>query len=77
MPKKWISLFLITGSFFFITVGDLFLPKPFNTYSRNTRNILNQKILALFPDKNPERPSKQREEEMNQFLKRATPSNSK
>ncbi|GFE71835.1 hypothetical protein [Chroococcus sp. FPU101] len=77
MPKKWITLFLISGCFFFITAGDLFLPKPFNTYSRNTRNMLNQKILALFPDQNPERPSKEREKEVNEFLKRASPNNAK
>lgn len=66
-------MFLICGSFFFITVGDRFLPKPLNSYSQNTRQTLNQMILGLFPDQNPERPSKQREKEMNEFLRRANP----
>ncbi|PSF37965.1 hypothetical protein C7H19_08300 [Aphanothece hegewaldii CCALA 016] len=75
MPKKWITFLLIVGSFFFITVGDRFLPKPLNAYSLQTRQTLNQMILGLFPDKNPERPSKEREKEVNEFLRRASPKN--
>jgi hypothetical protein len=73
MPKKLISMFLIFGAFFFITVGDRFLPKPFNNYSQSSRHKLNQMILGLFPDKDPQRPSKQREQEVEEFHRRANP----
>jgi hypothetical protein len=77
MPKKWITLFLISGFFFFVTVGDRFLPKPLNLYSHNTRQSLNQMMLGLFPDKNPERPSKQREQAIDEFQRKARPKSPK
>lgn len=32
-----------------IGFGDSFLPKPFSTYSLQTRNTINQLVIGLFP----------------------------
>ena len=74
MPRKTITILLVLGSLLFITIGDRILPKPLSQYSRNTRNTINQMILGLFPKEVPDRPSKQREEQLDKFEKRADPS---
>jgi hypothetical protein len=58
----------------FITVGDRFLPQPLSTASWKTRTSINQIFLGLIPNPNWKRPSKQREESVNQFEKKADPS---
>ncbi len=44
------TLFTLTAivSIIFIGFGDQFLPKPLNTYSRNSRDAINQRLLGLF-----------------------------
>jgi hypothetical protein len=74
MPRKTISTLLVLGSLLFITLGDRILPKPLSQYSSQTRNTLNQVILGLFPKDVPERPSKQREEQLEEMQRRANPS---
>lgn len=51
----------------FITVGDLFLPKPLNIYSQNSRLVINKYLISLFPKEQPKRPSAQREDEVKQL----------
>ncbi len=75
MPKKFLSTLLIFSALFFITLGDQFLPRPLNTYSYKARESLNNMILGLAPNKEPKRPSEQREKQMESFLNRAQPSN--
>ncbi|GAC1459385.1 MAG: hypothetical protein NVSMB70_04310 [Chamaesiphon sp.] len=43
----------------FITLGDRVLPKPLSTASLNTRTVLNNYLIGLFPNKkfrNPNAP---------------------
>lgn len=46
--KKLLAVSII-GGIIFVAIGDRFLPKPLNTYSQNTRNVLNAKLLGLMP----------------------------
>lgn len=77
MPTKFISVILLFSGLGFITVGDLFLPRPWSAYSRNTREQINRMVVNLLPKPTPERPSKQRETEQEEFLRRAQPSTEK
>ncbi|MBR8830922.1 MAG: hypothetical protein Cpurp_06945 [Chlorogloea purpurea SAG 13.99] len=74
MPKKFLSTALIFSALFFVTVGDQFLPQPFNTYSYKTRQSINNIILGLAPNKEPKKPSAQREKQMDSFINHAQPS---
>ena len=76
MPRKTISTLLVLGTLLFIAIGDRILPKPLSQYSRQTRNTINQMILGLFPKELPERPSKQREDQLEEMQRRANPSRS-
>ena len=77
MPKKLISVILLFSTIAFVTVGDLFLPRPFSTYSRNTRLQINRMMIAMFPKPSPDRPSQKRETQREEFLRRAQPSTEK
>jgi hypothetical protein len=74
MPTRAIGFILIVSTLGFVTVGDIFLPRPFNTYSRNTRQQIDRLIITVMPKPTPERPSKKREGQMDKFLHRAQPS---
>jgi hypothetical protein len=39
----------IMGGIIFVGIGDKFLPKPLSTYSFNTRNMINAKLITLMP----------------------------
>ena len=43
----------IIGGIIFVGIGDKFLPKPLSTYSFNTRNLINAKLITLMPKHNP------------------------
>ena len=43
----------IMGGIIFVGIGDKFLPKPLSTYSLNTRNMVNAKLITLMPKPNP------------------------
>jgi hypothetical protein len=74
MPTKAIAFILTVATLGFVTVGDLFLPRPLSTYSRQAREQINRMIIAAMPKPTPERPSKQRETQRDEFLRRAQPS---
>ena len=61
----------IIGGVFFVGIGDRFLPKPLSTYSRNTRNSINQKLLTWMPKPNPKRPSAEREKQVEELERNA------
>ncbi|UXE60363.1 MAG: hypothetical protein KA717_33120 [Woronichinia naegeliana WA131] len=61
----------IIGGVFFVGIGDRFLPKPLSTYSRNTRNSINQKLLSLMPRPNLKRPSAEREKQVEELERNA------
>jgi hypothetical protein len=77
MPTKFISVILLFSVLGFVTAGDLFLPRPWSNYSRNTREQINRMMVSLMPKPTPERPSKQRETQREEFLRRAQPSTEK
>jgi len=43
----------IIGGIIFVGIGDKFLPKPLSTYSLNTRNVINAKLITLIPNSRP------------------------
>ena len=54
MNTKNINNFIqlcITFSLFYITIGDIFLPQPYNDNSKQVRQDINQKLVNLFPEK--------------------------
>lgn len=73
MPKRFISVILLFGALGFVTVGDIFLPRPWSSYSRNTREQINRLIVSLMPKPRPEPPSQQRERQREEFLRRVQP----
>jgi hypothetical protein len=77
MPKRFISVILLFGALGFVTVGDVFLPRPWSSYSRNTREQINRLIVSLMPKPRPEPPSQQRERQREEFLRRVQPSTEK
>jgi hypothetical protein len=48
--KAFIQLCL-TFSLIYVTVGDLFLPQPYNDNSKKVRQDINQFLVGLFPEK--------------------------
>lgn len=54
------SIILVLG-LIFVAAGDSFLPKPLSTVSKNTRTYVNNIFLSFTPDTDFEKPSKQRE----------------
>jgi hypothetical protein len=77
MPKKFISFILLFTALGFVTVGDIFLPRPWSSYSRNTREQINRLMVSLMPKPTPEPPGKQRATQREEFLRRAQPSTEK
>ena len=77
MPKRFIAVILLLGSLGFVTVGDVFLPRPWSSYSRNTREKINRLIVSLMPKPTPEPPSQQRARQREEFLRRAQPATEK
>jgi hypothetical protein len=77
MPTRFISVLLLFSALGFVTVGDLFLPRPWNIYSRNTREQINRLMVAMLPKPTPEPPGKQRATQREEFLRRAQPSTEK
>lgn len=57
----------IVGGIIFVGVGDSFLPKPLDTYSRNAREVINAKMIGLMPNPKLKRPSAEREKEVENF----------
>ncbi|MDJ0632797.1 MAG: hypothetical protein QNJ34_06365 [Xenococcaceae cyanobacterium MO_188.B29] len=54
MNTKNITNFIqlcITFSLFYITIGDIFLPQPYNDSSKQVRQDINQFLVSLFPEK--------------------------
>ena len=43
----------IIGGIIFVGIGDKFLPKPLSTYSLNSRNMINAKLITLIPKPTP------------------------
>jgi len=43
----------IIGGIIFVGIGDKFLPKPLSTYSLNSRNMINAKLITLMPKPTP------------------------
>ncbi|ALJ68562.1 hypothetical protein NON20_01360 [Synechocystis sp. B12] len=51
----------------FISIGDMFLPDPWASYSKNTREQINQKLLGMAPKPNIKKPSEMREKQLEQL----------
>ena len=69
MRFKTLLTFVIVGGVIFVGIGDKFLPKPLNTYSANTRNTINQKLLGLMPDPKIKKPSEGHDKQVESFIK--------
>ena len=50
--QKFLTVGII-GGIIFVGIGDKFLPKPLSTYSLNTRNAINAKLITLMPNPKP------------------------
>jgi hypothetical protein len=70
--KSLLTVVLILG-LGFISLGDRFLPQPWSNYSRNTRIQIDKYLIGLFPKKDLEKPSQQREDELKELERRAEP----
>ena len=59
----------IIGGIIFVGIGDKFLPKPLSTYSLNSRNMINAKLITLMPNSRPKvkRLTEEREKEIENF----------
>jgi len=59
----------IIGGIIFVGIGDKFLPKPLSTYSFNTRNVINAKLVTLMPKSRPKvkRFTEEREKQIENF----------
>jgi hypothetical protein len=59
----------IIGGIIFVGIGDQFLPKPLSTYSLNTRNMVNAKLITLMPKPKPKvkRLTEEREKQIENF----------
>ncbi|QUS60132.1 hypothetical protein IQE94_15320 [Synechocystis sp. PCC 7339] len=51
----------------FISIGDMFLPDPWASYSKNTREQINQKLLGATPKPKIRKPSEMREKQLEQL----------
>ncbi|CCQ57545.1 hypothetical protein WH8501_05560 [Crocosphaera watsonii WH 8501] len=63
------SIILVLG-LIFVAVGDTFLPKPLSTASKNARTYVNNIFLSFTPDTDFEKPSKQREAQVDDLEER-------
>ncbi|MGB5771612.1 MAG: hypothetical protein WBM32_17345 [Crocosphaera sp.] len=66
---KTIGTIIFVFGLIFVGMGDSFLPKPLSTISRNTRTQIN-KILLGFTPPDIEKPSKQRDDQVNDIEER-------
>ncbi|MDJ0508202.1 MAG: hypothetical protein QNJ64_02935 [Crocosphaera sp.] len=67
---KTIATIIFVLSLIFIGVGDSFLPKPLSTISKNTRTQVNKILLSFTPDTDFEKPSKQRNRQVDDMEER-------
>ncbi|ACB51469.1 hypothetical protein cce_2119 [Crocosphaera subtropica ATCC 51142] len=63
------SVLLVLG-LIFVGFGDSFLPKPLSTVSKNARTHVNKIFLSFTPDTDFEKPSKQREAQVEDMEER-------
>jgi len=64
-----ISIVAVIGGLFFISIGDMFLPDPWASYSKNTREQINQKLMGIVPNPEIKKPSRLREKQVEQLNK--------
>ena len=62
-----ISIVAVIGGLFFISIGDMFLPDPWASYSKNTREQINQKLMGIAPKPDIKKPSEMRERQIEQL----------
>ncbi len=62
-----ISILAVITGLVFISIGDMFLPDPWATYSKNTREQINQRLMGAAPKPNIKRPSEMREKQLEQL----------
>lgn len=67
--KSFGSTILVLG-LIFVAVGDSFLPKPLSTVSKNARTQVNNIFLSFTPDTDFEKPSKQRDNQVQEMEER-------
>ncbi|MEL4898453.1 hypothetical protein [Crocosphaera sp. Alani8] len=63
------AIVLVLG-LIFVGIGDSFLPKPLSTASKNARTYVNNIFLSFTPDTDFEKPSKQREQQIDDLEKK-------
>lgn len=63
------SIILVLG-LIFVAAGDSFLPKPLSTVSKHTRTQVNKIFLSFTPDTDFEKPSKQRDAQVDDMEER-------
>lgn len=59
-----IAIVAVIGGLVFISIGDMFFPEPWKTYSRNTREQINQKLINAAPNPQIKKPSEMREKQI-------------
>ena len=67
---KPVGSILVVLGLIFVAVGDTFLPKPLSTASKNTRTYVNNIFLSFTPDTDFEKPSKQRDAQVDDMEER-------
>ncbi len=55
----------------FVLVGDIFLPEPLKSASKNTKTAINSTILGLFPSEGFDNPNERTEKAVEEFEREA------
>lgn len=62
-----VSIVAVIGGLVFISIGDMFLPDPWGSYSKNTREQINQKLINAAPNPDIKKPSEMRERQVEEL----------
>ena len=65
----------IVGFIFFLLLGDVLLPEPLKSASKNTKSAINSVILGIVPSKGFDNPNDRTQEAVDEFNERETGGN--
>lgn len=60
----------VIGFIFFVLLGDVLLPEPLKSASKNTKSAINSVILSIVPSKGFENPNDRTQEAVDEFNER-------
>jgi hypothetical protein len=70
-PFGWVLLFTLV----YIGFGDQFLPKPLGQYSFQIRSTIDNQLVAVFPNWQPQSQTKGQTQEVIKYLEKPQKSN--